>query len=378
MKIYNARITSENGQLIPGSIRIENEWITDVIYSDRSSSGDLDAHGWIVSPGWIDLQINGGFGFDFTEDPGKIWEVGAQLPRYGVTGFLPTVITAPPETYQKALRVWEKGAPEGWQGAIPLGWHFEGPFLNPEKKGAHNPAMLLQPKESLSQEWNPKSGVALVTMAPELPGALSLARSLAARGVVLSAGHSMATLEMAQQAQGAGYTAATHLFNAMPPLDHRAPGLAAEVLLNPRFTAGIIADGIHVHPEMVHLAWQMKGPRSIALVTDAVGSLGLPPGSFVQGGMEIIVDESAARLKNGTLAGSILTLDKALRNLMKFTGADVEQVLPALSSNQARLLHLERSGRIGAGCLADLTVIDDSGHVRLTVIRGEVVYSAGE
>jgi N-acetylglucosamine-6-phosphate deacetylase len=375
MKIFNAKVFTEDGRFLPGSIQIDKGMITDVIFSGRTDHGELDAHGWLVSPGWIDMQINGGFGSDFTDDPTKIWEVGSRLTQYGVTGFLPTVITAPEEAYRKSIEVSKKGTPDGWKGAIPIGWHFEGPFLNPGKKGAHNPNNLRAPDERFAGDWSRKNGVAMVTMAPELPGALDLAATLISRGVVLSAGHSLATLEDAHTALDTGYTAATHLFNAMPPLDHRAPGLAAVVLLDPRFTAGIIADGVHVHPEMVNLAWRMKGADGIALITDAVGSLGFPPGEFVQGGMEIVVDDTAARLKNGTLAGSILSPDKALRNMMKFTGASIEQILPALSRTQARLLHLDQNGQIKPGYRADLTLFDEAGQVMMTIVHGEVVYS---
>jgi N-acetylglucosamine-6-phosphate deacetylase len=375
MKIINARIFTEDGRFVPGSIRIDKGTITDVAFSDRTPHGDLDAHGWIVSPGWIDMQINGGFGSDFTDDPSRIWDVGARLTQFGVTGFLPTVITAPEEAYQKAIHVTRQGIPDGWRGAVPIGWHFEGPFLNLGKKGAHNPLDIRLPDAHFARDWSRKNRVAMVTMAPEQPGALDLAKVLISSGIVLSAGHSLATLADAYKALDAGYTAATHLFNAMPPLDHRSPGLAAAVLLDRRFTAGMIPDGVHVHPQMIDLAWRLKGADGIALITDAVGSLGFPPGEYVQGGMEIVVDDTAARLKNGTLAGSILSPDQALRNMMKFTGSKIEQILPALSRTQSRLLHLNDRGQVKPGYRADLTIIDDAGQVQLTIVGGEVVFS---
>lgn len=374
MKIINARIFTEKRQFIDGWIETSDEFISSVHFDSPPGNG-LDARGGLLCPGWIELQINGGFGFDFTEDPARIWEVGAKLARYGVTGFLPTIITAPADVYDRAIEVYRQGPPPGWRGARPLGWHFEGPFLNPGKKGAHNPSALRMPDAELAANWSRENGVALVTMAPELPGALDLARQLVSRGVVLSAGHSLATEEDAQKALEAGYTSVTHLFNAMPPLDHRQPGLAAIALLEDRFTAGIISDGIHVHPDMLDLAWRLKGADGIALVTDAVGMLGFPPGSFVQGGMEIIVDDTAARLTNGTLAGSILSLDKALRNMMRFTGSGIQQIVPALSRTQSRLLHLDRNGEVKPGFRADLTLVDENGYVMQTIVGGEVVYS---
>jgi N-acetylglucosamine-6-phosphate deacetylase len=376
MRIFNAQIIDKHQNRLTAAIIVKNGMITEVTTDARQGallSGDIDAHGLIVTPGWIDIQINGGLGFDFTTDPSRIWEVGSMLPRYGVTGFLPTIITSSADIYQKAISVLKSGPPNGWRGARPLGWHFEGPFLNPAKKGAHNPAFLHLPDADLIQGWSRENGVLLVTMAPELPGALEIARSLVSRGVVVSAGHSMATIDDTQKAVENGYTAATHLFNAMPPLDHRSPGLAAAVLLDDRITAGLIADGLHVHPDMVDLAWRLKGPEKIVLITDAVGALGIQPGIFVQGGMEIVVDDHSARLRNGTLAGSILGLDEALRNVMRFTHSRLEQVLPAMSHNQSKLLRLEQNGEIRPGFRADLTFLREDGQVELTMVGGDVV-----
>ena len=216
----------------------------------------------------------------------------------------------------------------------------------------------------------------MVTLAPELAGALEIADLLRERGVVLSAGHSLATVEDTRSAIAHGFSAATHLFNAMPVLDHRKPGLAGETLINPAITAGIIADGQHVHPDMVSLAWKAKSPRRLALITDAVGALGMPPGEYQQGGMDIIVSEDSAKLKDGTLAGSVLRLDQALRNVMFYTGAKVEEVLPALGTVQAELLGLEKKGKILPGFDADLTVVDQKGKLILTLVDGEILFRA--
>ncbi len=381
MKIYNAKLFQANYQILTGEITIEDGRITSVSSSSDQTANysdmDLDAHGLIVSPGWIDLQINGGFGVDFTTDPATIWEAGAKLPMYGVTGFLPTIITSPYNTYQRAIEAWRKGPPDGYEGARPLGLHFEGPFLNIQKKGAHNPDCIQPPDIDFIHNWSRDHGVLLVTMAPEVPGALDLARELHSRGIILSAGHSQASLEEIKDAVEVGYTCATHLFNAMPALDHRAPGMMAAALLDRRITPSIIADGVHVHPEMVKLAWRLCGAAGLVLITDAVGALGLPPGHFLQGGMEIVVGEDAARLTNGTLAGSVLSLDKALRNIMAYTGDPIEQILPALSTTQARVLGLDGFGKIETGYHADLTLLDELGQVHLTMVAGEIVFRKG-
>jgi len=383
MQITHVQHFSASGALEDVNIQVENGIITSVTPAQKHAapspasdglSRRLDGQGWIVTPGWIDIQINGAFGLDFSADPAAIWQAAAQLPRYGVAGFLPTVITSAEETYQRAIAVLKAGPPPGWKGARPLGWHFEGPFLNPARKGAHNPDHLRSPDLAFIRDWTRENGVLLVTMAPELRGAAEVAAQLSANGVALSAGHTTATLSQAEKAIQDGFRAATHLFNAMPPLEARAPGIIAEILLNDQISAGVIVDGLHVHPKMIELVWRLKGPDNILLISDAVGLLGMPPGRFTQGGMEISVDERSARLLDGTLAGSILGLDQALRNLLDFCGCRLEQALPTLSRNQARLLQLEQHGTVQPGCRADLTLIDRRGAVQMTLVGGEVVY----
>jgi N-acetylglucosamine-6-phosphate deacetylase len=338
----------------------------------------IDAHGLILAPGFIDLQINGGFGFDFTADPTSLWQVAARLPRYGVTAFLPTLITSPPETAAQALKVLAEGPPENFHGARPLGWHFEGPFLNPDKKGAHNPAHLRTPSLDTIAAWSPDNGVRLVTLAPELPGALEVIRALQARGVVLSAGHSTATFAQAHAGFSAGITYGTHLFNAMPPLHHREPGLPGALLSNPHATAGMIPDGVHVQPAMVELAWHMKGPHGLTLVSDAMAALGMPPGEYVLGDLRVLVDETSARLRDGTLAGSIMAPDAALRNLISFTGAPLAEALHTLTHTPARLLGLADRGQLSPGQRADLVLLTPDLQVAATWVAGKQVYQNPE
>ncbi|MCX6079008.1 MAG: N-acetylglucosamine-6-phosphate deacetylase [Chloroflexi bacterium] len=335
----------------------------------------LDARGLSLAPGFIDWQLNGGFGLDFTENPGSIWDVAARLPEHGVTAFLPTIITAPLDVYAAAQDVMHAGAPSGFRGAQPLGLHFEGPYLNPGKKGAHNPAYLRNPATAETSSWSRKNGVWLVTLAPELSGAQALIKALLKKGVVVSAGHSLATYDQGLDAFAAGVSCVTHLFNAMPPLDHRVPGLIAASLQTHKVTVGLIPDGIHVHPAMVALAWKQKGPRGMAIVTDAMGALGMPPGLYGLGDYHVRVDEVSARLENGTLAGSILRLDQAVRNLMAFTGCSLAQAVGAASINVAKLIGAGRKGRLQPGADADLVLLDDQAGVVATIVRGEVVFS---
>ena len=335
----------------------------------------LNADGMTAVPGYIDWQLNGGFGHDFTDDPGSLWEVGARLPAHGVTAFLPTIITAPREKYAAAQQVLKAGPPPGYGGAAIPGLHFEGPFLNPGKKGAHNPAWLCLSDADYIKSWSRHEGIRMVTLAPELPGALETIQTLRERGVVVSAGHSLADYDQAVQAFEAGVTAGTHLFNAMPALDHRSPGLAAAILNSNRVTTGLIPDGIHVHPGMVALAWKEKGPHRMAIVTDAMGALGMPPGVYSLGGFKVFVDETSARLQNGTLAGSILRMDQAVRNLVKFTGCSLREAVSAATLNPARLLKSHRKGRLVRGADADLVLLDDATCVALTIIAGKIAYN---
>ncbi len=293
--------------------------------------------------GYIDLQVNGAGGFDLTTDPESLWRVGAVLPRYGVSAFLPTLISPSFAIVDRARAAWAAGAPAGYEGATPLGWHVEGPFINPKRAGVHDPASLLPPDAGAVADWTPTSGVRMVTLAPELPGALAVVVALAANGVVVSAGHSAASYDEALAGFDAGIRSATHLFNAMAPLDHRRPGLVGAALADDRITIGLIADGLHVHPAMVALAYRMAGPDRLAIVTDAVAGFGMPPGSYVLAGRECIVDGISARLPDGGLAGSVLAMDQAVRNLSAYAGIAEAEAAHAATTVPARLLGLAAS-----------------------------------
>ena len=228
--IYGATLLTPEAQIEDAAVVIEGDRIVQVGRRDQvvtpPDAEALNAHGLILAPGFIDLQLNGAFGDDFTTTPPAIWRVAARIPRTGVTSFLPTIITSPLEKIAQAQDTLALGRPAGFKGATPLGLHLEGPFLNPRKKGAHNPEYLRAPDLSLVANWSPETCVRLVTLAPELPGALDVIRCLTGRGVVVSAGHSMATYAQAEAGFAAGTRYGTHLFNAMSPLAHREPGTA--------------------------------------------------------------------------------------------------------------------------------------------------------
>jgi len=377
--IDNVTLLTPREQIAPARLLLEKGRIRAFgprpLVNAPANCPTLDAADLILTPGWIDVQINGGFGHDFTANPATLWEVARHLPRYGVTTFLPTFVTSPLETLAQAREVWRAGAPEGFRGADPLGLHIEGPFLNPARKGAHNPAYLRLPELAAVKDWTPANGVRLVTLAPELPGAAEVIHHLVAAGVRVSAGHSAASYEEALRAFGQGVTYGTHLFNGMNPLEHRSPGLVGALLSSPQVWVGLIVDGIHVHPAVVRVVWLAKGSQRLTLVTDAIAALGMSPGRYVLGDFEVVVDETSVRLaNNSTLAGSILSLDTALRNLMAFTGCSLQEALITVTESPAAMLGLNDRGHIAAGYRADLVFLSPKHEVVMTMVGGQVLY----
>ena len=335
---------------------------------------EIDAHGLLICPGLIDIQINGGFGHDFTHELGSIWEVGARLPQFGVTSFVPTVVTSGPEERRSMITTLADGPPDGYAGATPLGTHFEGPFISRNASGAHDPAFLRLPAQADPDVggWSRDSGVCIVTLAPELDGALELIAALVYRGVVVSAGHSRANRDQAAAAFDAGTTYVTHLFNAMSVLDHREPGLPGAALADPRVTVGLIADGIHVHPDAIRMAANAADPGRVSLVTDATAALGMEPGRYQLGGRDVVLDEASVRLADdGRLAGSALTADKALRRFAEMSGWPAGPTIAAMTSVPARLLTLNDRGVVRVGARADLVLLTPDLEVEATFIGGE-------
>ncbi|MCU1451883.1 MAG: N-acetylglucosamine-6-phosphate deacetylase [Acidimicrobiales bacterium] len=334
-----------------------------------------DVRGLLVVPGLVDLQCNGGIGIDLASTPERLWELGAALTRWGVTAWAPTIVSTPVGVVDRALAALQAGPPEGWVGAVPVGLHLEGPFLAPARRGAHPRGLLRTPSLTEAAGWSREGGVAIVTLAPELPGALELIADLAGRGVVVSIGHSDADAAVAEAAVEAGAAWVTHLFNAMAPLHHRGPGLVGVALTDERLHVGVIADGVHVAARVVDLAWRAAGPR-LTLVTDAVAALGQPPGVHRLGNAEIVVTETDVRLADGTLAGSKLSLDQAVRNLIGMTGCSVAAAVQAASASPAALLDDPSRGTLAPGARADVAVLTPDLEVVATLVAGEVAYAA--
>ena len=352
------------------TLLVEQGVITRVVRG-VDSCADLVVKGYIA-PGFVDLQVNGAYGQDLTTNGSGVADVAARLPETGVTSFLPTLITSPFEGYSELVSDVRR-ASLGATGANVLGVHLEGPYLNPLKRGAHNPALLRAADVDEIMRWADGDMIRIVTLAPELPGALEAVRGLRRRGIIVSAGHSNATFDEALAGFEAGVTWGTHLFNAMRALDHREPGLSGALLAS-RVPCGLIADGIHVHPAMVKLAFQIKGAGGLTLVTDAMAAMGMPSGHYRLSDRQVIVDGASARLADRTLAGSILTMDQAVRYIIEFTHCSLGEAITMATATPARLLGLERKGRIAPGCDADVVILDEALHVTHTLVAGQVVY----
>ncbi|MFN8471725.1 MAG: N-acetylglucosamine-6-phosphate deacetylase [Anaerolineae bacterium] len=370
------QVVGENGQVERATVVVDGGRIADVVLAPPASLAVEDVGDDIIAPGLIDLQLNGAFGHDFTLDPGSAATVAAGLPRYGVTAFLPTIITSPLETYPDRLRILARLAESlAPLSATILGVHVEGPFLSYGKRGAHNPAYLRTPSIEALKPLLAEGNVRLMTLAPELPGAAESIAFLHQNGVVVSLGHSEADYDTAHAALEAGAGWGTHLFNAMPTLGHREPGLVGALLEQDAPPVGLIVDGVHVHPSAVRVAWRAKGVRGISLVSDAMAALGMPPGVYHLGDDDVIVDEVSARRAHGTLAGSILSMDEALRKMVAYTGCAPGEAVWMATGVPGDILGLQHKGRLAPGYDADIVVLSPDLRVRRTIICGQTAYT---
>ncbi|XP_016063504.1 PREDICTED: N-acetylglucosamine-6-phosphate deacetylase isoform X2 [Miniopterus natalensis] len=379
-----------------------------------------DCRGCILAPGFIDVQINGGFGIDFsqaTEDVGSgVALVAQRILSHGVTSFCPTLVTSPPEVYHKVLpQIPVKSG--GPHGAGVLGVHLEGPFISREKRGAHPEAHLRSFEANAFHDvlatYGPLDNVRIVTLAPELSRSHEVIRALTARGICVSLGHSVADLQVAEEAVQCGAAFITHLFNAMLPFHHRDPGIVG-LLTSDRLPPGrhifygMISDGMHTNPAALRIAHRAH-PQGLVLVTDAVPALGLGNGRHTLGQQEVEVDGLTACVAGvpcqptphplclvapalhlpracplcsqgtKTLSGSIAPMDFCVRHFLQATGCSVESALEAASLHPAQLLGLEkRKGTLDFGADADFVMLDDSLHVQATYISGELVWQAEE
>ena len=337
----------------------------------------------ILAPGFVDIHMHGGAGLDVMRAaPAEMPHLNRFLTTHGVTGYFPTTVAAPLDQTCRALERLAD-AIEAAQGiaagkgdgvqARPLGIHLEGPFLSHKRRGVHPPEYLVEPTlEIFERLWQAARGhVRMLTIAPELPGALEVIAEAARRKVCVSIGHSDAVLEAARAGVRAGARHATHTFNAMRPLDHRDPGILAEVLTDRLLTADIIVDGIHVEPEVVQIFLQLKGVERAVLITDAMAAAGMPDGIYQLGPLQVEVRDGKCTL-DGKLAGSSLTMDRAVRNVVRFAGWSLRDAVRAATLNPTRAVGLQQHGALVPGAEADIVVLSPTGEVRKTIVCGRI------
>ena len=345
----------------------------------------VDLKDKIIAPGFIDVHIHGGTGHDLMEGTRSAVEaVARSVFEHGTTSFVPTTLSAAPEVLSKSLQglrtvlaSWQARPVEG--AAEPLGIHLEGPFISPERRGAHLAADLQNPSIPIFQQFLDAAGDSLriLTLAPELAGAAELQQYAMMRGVCVALGHSNATYEQAIKAIDAGAAHAVHVFNAMRPFAHRDPGILGAALTDDRIRAEVIADGVHVSPAALRLLVRAKGASRTVLVTDAVSATGMCPGQYSLGAMEIVLGADprtglpTCRNREGVLAGSVLTQDRAVRNMMTMAGVALQDAVRMASYNPARLLGVEqRKGWLREGADADLVLLNPNGSVAGAMVRG--------
>ena len=372
-EIQDPLLVVEDGRIIDLLSRSTNE-----IPANTSLVDFGDA---IIAPGFLDIHIHGGAGIDVMRaSVSEVPRLGQFEASHGVTGYFPTTVAAPLgstcaalERLAYAIDAAQKPSPNGGPvGARPLGIHLEGPFLSHKRRGVHPPENLLDPTvEIFDRLWQAARGhVRMLTIAPEIPGATEVIAEAARRNVCVSIGHSDAEMPVAQAAVKAGARHATHTFNAMRPLDHREPGIIGEVLSDDSLSADLIADGIHVAPEVVKVFLQAKGHERAVLITDAISATGMPDGRYQLGPIQVDVKDGKCT-SGGSLAGSVLTMDRAVRNITKFSHWNLREAVRSATLNPARAVHLaEKRGILALGAVADFVVLSPSGEVLKTVIGG--------
>ena len=376
----NGAVVLPDTVLFKSDVLVKQSEIAEVGPDLRTPRGAkvIDATGHHIAPGFIDLHVHGGVGqmFEFADADGYA-KIAENLARSGTTGFLATIAVLPHEDTLDAIKVAREFACAG--GAKLLGIHLEGPYLNPEMAGAQLVSAMRRPSIEELEEYREAAGdlLKIMTLAPELDGGLELVSALRGHGIVAAAGHSNATFDEIKEAVQAGLTHISHTFNALRPLHHREPGAVGAALAMDLLTTELICDGHHVHPAAVNIVMRCKPHDKIILVSDSVAALGLPEGDHDFLGIPVLVKDGAVRLKNSdNLAGSVLTLDVAVKNVFDWFGdIALREIFMMASLNPAKTIGIDDTkGQIGVGKNADIVLIDEQFNVGLTMVEGRIVY----
>ncbi|WP_214829242.1 N-acetylglucosamine-6-phosphate deacetylase [Exiguobacterium algae] len=374
--LINAHIVTADASWERGYVRWDGDTIKQVgsmdTYEPIPSEVTLDVEGALVTPGMIDVHVHGGYGIDTMDaDESRLRTWSENMLQEGVTSFFATTITQSKTSIEKALSA-ARNVIEGRDSTL-IGIHLEGPFVNREMAGAQPVEYILDPDAEQFNSWQALAGkqIRLVTYAPERPGAREFERAMKQSGAIGSTGHTSATFE---ENQLGDVKHGTHLYNQMRGLHHREPGTVGYCLLEKGVMTEIIPDGIHSRPEMIDFAYRLKGADELVVITDAMRAKGLPDGRYELGGQPVIVEQGAARLEAGNLAGSVLTMDAAFRNIQSFTGCSIQEAVKMTATNAAREFGLKTKGEIKPGFDADLVIWDEAMTVTYTVFRGQIAY----
>lgn len=377
--LRGARLIDATTEIADGDITIDDEHIHAIGYSPEPPGSVIDATNMLVMPGFIDVHTHGGGGFNLhTTDAEEIRRYARWVPQTGVTSFLIAVVGTPGALPEGELRAAVEVMSDKELRAEPLGIHMEGPYISVKRRGAHLPSWLRSPDEAEIEHvlTLTQGHLRLITLAPELPGATAIMRRLLAAGVTVSMGHTDATYEQAREAIQLGVTHMTHCFNAMRPLNHRLPGPLAAVVQAPQVLGELIADGVHVHPAVMNALVKMLGAERTIVITDALSAAGIGEITFDFAGQPAQVICGAAHLADGTLTGSVLTMDQGLRNMIEMTDASLQEAVGMLTINPARTIGMaDRKGRLQSGYDADLLLFDADLTLQATICRGTLAFA---
>jgi N-acetylglucosamine-6-phosphate deacetylase len=379
--VTGARVLTPGGEWPVGWIAVEDRRIA-AMGQGRPPRGAeagaevLAADGLVALPGFIDLHVHGAVGADVMDaDPEGLARMARFLAGHGVTAWLPATMTATGPDTERALEAVRAVAGPVDGGATVLGAYLEGPYLSPARAGAQDPTLIRPASRAEATRLLELGVIRVLVVAPEVEANRWLIGEAAARGVTVSAGHTDATYDQALAAVQAGVGHVTHAFNAMRPLGHREPGMLGAALVTPELRCELVADNVHVHPAAMRLLARAKGPEGVVLVSDAMAATGLPDGAYTVGDRPAFAMDGAIRLEDGTLAGSVLTLDRALHNLQAATGRPLAELWPAASRNAARAIGVDDAkGTLEPGKDADLVLLDPALRVVVTIAEGAVVH----